>query len=205
MNKKLKEFYKSRYNLIKDKLDFSKIDITLVEDEFVMLKGDNPIMVIGEAPGGTEVELGKPFCGPAGKNLDYLISISGLTKEKDILITNALPFRTFENTEKGVKNRTPSKEELKVGSELLIEELKIVKPRIILLLGGSAKSAVKFIPELKEQMKTLQRDEYREIELYGFKTILTTTYHPSPLVYNTKAKAEILQNYFKNILSKIYK
>ena len=53
-------------------------------------------------------------------------------------------------------------------------------------------------------MKTLQRDEYREIELYGFKTILTTTYHPSPLVYNTKEKAEILKNFFTNILKEMY-
>ena len=205
MNEKLLEFYKKRYSIISNKLDFTNIDKTIVIDTNSKDKCSNPIMIIGEAPGGTEVELGKPFCGPAGKNLDYLISISGLDKAKDILITNALPFRTFANTEKGVKNRTPTKEELKIGSELLIEELKIVKPSVILLLGGSAKSAVKFIPELKEQMKTLVRDEYREIELYGFKTILTTTYHPSPLVYNTKAKAVILQNYFKNILPKIYK
>lgn len=50
------------------------------------------------------------------------------------LITNAFPFRTYENN----KNRTPSANELKIGAKLLEREIEIVKPSLILLLGNSA-------------------------------------------------------------------
>ena len=200
----LKEFYDKRWDAISNKLT-KFVDSTDVRDPFIDSKKNNPIMIIGEAPGGEEVKLGEPFCGPAGKNLRYLISESGLNRETDFLITNALPFRTFQFTDKGTKNRTPTKEELRIGSLLLEQELIMVKPSIILVLGGSAKTALKFIPDLHKEVKDLHRGEWKEIDIYGFKTIITHTYHPSPLVYNQKSKAEDLKYYFKKTLPLIVK
>ena len=204
MLKKLIKFYKERYNKIKDKLDFTYIDKTQVNDPFLNIKKDKIILIIGEAPGRTEVELKKPFCGLSGKNLLYLINQSGLNRESDFIITNAFPFRTFESISKGVKNRTPNKKELEIGSELLIEELKIIKPDIILLLGGSALKSIKYIPEINENVKDLKRNEFKNINIFGFNTIITRAYHPSPLVYNTKSKADDLILYFGKLSNVFY-
>jgi len=201
---KLTEFYDKRWKTIQKRLS-ELVDPSDVRDPFVDIKRENPIMIIGEAPGGTEVEVGQPFCGPAGKNLSYLIDYAGLDRAKDILITNALPFRTFQNTSKGRKNRTPTKEELQIGSILLEEELILVKPSVILILGGSAKTAVKYIPDLYNTVKNLERNSFKEIEIYGFKTTVAFAYHPSPLVYNTESKANNLKFFFKNILPKLFK
>lgn len=199
----LTEFYDKRWDAISEYLT-NRVDSTDVRDPYIDIKKSNPIMIIGEAPGGEEVTKGQPFCGPAGKNLRWLIKESGLNRKTDFLITNALPFRTFQQGEVGIKNRTPTKNELQIGSVLLEQELQIVKPSVILVLGGSAKTALKFIPSLYKEVKTLQRNTWKEIEIFGFNTIVTHAYHPSPLVYNQKDKATDLKNYFRNILPGIF-
>ena len=119
---KLEEFYKNRKNFI----NFENVDYTDVYDSYLDKKIDNPIMIIGEAPGANEVKEKQPFVGMAGKNLDYLIKLSGLDRKKDFLITNAFPFRTFE----GNKNRTPKAKELKEGAKLLLKEIEIVNQNL---------------------------------------------------------------------------
>lgn len=200
---KITEFYDLRWKILSSVFT-GLVDSTDVRDPYISIKKKNPIMIIGESPGSEEVRLGQPFCGAAGKNLTSLIELSGLDRKTDFLITNAVPFRTCEYGVKGLKNRTPTKDELREGSMLLEQELVMVEPHIILMLGESAKSAVKFIPDLYDVVKNLQRGESKEIEIYGFKTIITYTYHPSPLVYNQKPKAQELQNYFTTTLTNLY-
>ena len=133
----LQAFYNKRLDYLKSKsqLNLEKVDFTQVTDPYLSVKAQNPIMIIGEAPGANEVQFGEPFIGMAGKNLMSLITLANLNREKDILITNAFPFRTFETTTIGIKNRTPNTKELTFGATLLIEEIEIVKPRLILILG----------------------------------------------------------------------
>jgi DNA polymerase len=201
--KKLEKFYKNRFQKIKKelknnlKINLNEINNINVYDSFLFYKNENIILIIGEAPGSKEVELKKQFCGPSGKN-------SSLNRESDFIITNAFPFRTFSITNSSIKNRTPNIEELKIGSKLLIEKLKIIKPKIILLLGGSALKVIKYIPELNENLKNLNRNEFKEIDLFDFKTKIMRAYHPSPLVYNQKIKKEDLIKSF-NLLSFEYK
>ena len=149
-------------------------------------------MIIGEAPGFNEVKLGEPFVGKAGENLNYLISLSGLDRKKDFLITNAFPFRTF----KGAKNRTPSVKELKIGAELLKKEIEIVKPRLILLLGNSAIKAFSYLcPEVKNLKKC------------GFYNVcnlkIGVCYHPSPLAFNRKEIRNSLEKFFTRLPKEI--
>jgi uracil-DNA glycosylase family 4 len=125
----LKLFYKQRRSYIQKFLN-KNIDFTDVIDPCIDEKKDNPIMIIGEAPGKKEVELKSPFVGKAGENLNYLIKLSGFDRCKEFLITNAFPFRTYENN----KNRTPKANELKIGAELLKKEINIVKPSILSLI-----------------------------------------------------------------------
>ncbi len=187
---KLKEFYKKR-DFIKQYVN-ENIDFTEVFDKFIDEKIDNPIMIIGEAPGLNEVKQGEPFVGKAGENLNYLISLSGLDRKKDILITNAFPFRTY----KDLKNRAPSAKELKIGAELLKKEIEILKPKLVLLLGNSAIKAFSYVcPEVKNLKKC------GFYEVCGLK--VGVCYHPSPLAFNRKNIRKSLEEFFKKIKEEI--
>ncbi len=183
----LKDFYKRRADFIRKDIS-EKIDFTDVFDPFIDEKVDNPIMIIGEAPGENEVKKQEPFVGKAGENLNYLISLSGLDRKKDFLITNAFPFRTIE----GKKNRTPKASELKKGSFLLKKEIEIIKPKLILLLGNSSIKAFSYLyPEVKKLKKC------GFYKLNGLK--IGICYHPSPLAFNRKEIRSSLEKFFKKL------
>ena len=187
----LKEFYLKRKDYIKKYFN-ENIDFTDVYDKYLDEKNSNPIMIIGEAPGVNEVKLKEPFVGKAGENLNYLITLSGLDRKKDFLITNAFPFRTFQNN----KNRTPSAKELRKGAELLKKEIEIVKPKLILLLGNSSIKAFSYIcPEVKNLKKC------GFYNVCGFK--IGVCYHPSPLAFNRENIRKSLEEFFKMLPKEI--
>jgi len=189
---KLKEFYLDRKNHI----DFENVDYTDVFDPYLNEKISNPIMIIGEAPGSNEVKEKQPFVGMAGKNLSYLISLSKYDRKKDILITNAFPFRTYKNN----KNRTPKAVELKEGAKLLLEEIKIVKPKLILLLGNSAIKAFSYLPiPNSKDVKSFTRNSINKFDFGFYKTKVGVTYHPSPISFNRKDIRQNLEEFFKKI------
>ncbi len=194
MKNRLLEFYSSR-KVFLDELDSSLIDRSLVYDrEFGFV--DGAVMLIGEAPGENEAREGRPFCGAAGKNLAKLIEASGIDRKK-LLITNAFAFRTFEPSERGIKNRTPNTAELTLGASMLLQEIEIVKPKVIVLLGGSAEKAAMKLQDLKLKtaFKSLQKHEIKNISgLY-----LAKTHHPSPLVFNRADKRAELYEFFDRL------
>ena len=85
------------------------------------------IMFIGEAPGAKEDELGRPFVGAAGKFLDELIESIGL-KRSDVYISNVVKYRPPDN-------RDPTPEEKEQCMPWLMQEIAIIKPRVIVPLG----------------------------------------------------------------------
>lgn len=192
------EFYSSR-KLLLDTIDSKFVDKSLVYDreyDFSL----SPIMLVGEAPGESEAREGRPFCGAAGKNLAKLIESSGLDRKK-ILITNAFAFRTFEPGAKGAKNRTPNSKELRLGASMLLTEIKIVKPKLIVLLGGSAEKAVSKLEDkaLKEAFKALSRHDITKISHDGRELLVAKTHHPSPLVFNRPDKRAELYAFFDKL------
>ena len=192
----LKKFYLGRKNFI----DFKNVDYTDVYDPYLDNKIKNPIMIIGEAPGANEVAQKEPFVGMAGKNLNYLIELSGFDRKKDFLITNAFPFRTFD----GNKNRTPKASELKAGAKLLLQEIEIVKPKLILLLGNSAIKAFSYLPiENAKDVKSFQRNSINEFKFPFYTTKIGVTFHPSPISFNRKDIRNDLENFFKGLKNEI--
>ena len=91
-------------------------------------------MIIGEAPGRDEDEIGKPFVGVAGLLLDKMLSSIQLNREK-VYITNIIPWRP-------PKNRTPSSEEILQCLPFIQKHIEIFKPKFIFLLGGTASKAI---------------------------------------------------------------
>lgn len=88
------------------------------------------LMLIGEAPGYWEDIKGKPFVGKAGQLLDRILASVGFTRN-DIYICNTIKCRPPEN-------RNPLPEEKSACEEYLLQQIEIIKPKIILICGGVA-------------------------------------------------------------------
>ena len=103
----------------------------------IVFSDGNPnakIVLIGEAPGADEDATGTPFVGRAGKFLSKLIEESGLSRKDDFYICNTVKCRPPEN-------RVPTDEEKALCEKYLFEQIKMVKPKVIVLCGAtSAKS-----------------------------------------------------------------
>ncbi len=100
-------------------------------------KSESPVlMLIGEAPGETEVAKGRPFVGKAGKNLDEFLLLAGLNRE-EIFVSNAVKIRPTEVGPTGrYRNRAPNQEELSLFIPWLLREIEAVRPKALATLGN---------------------------------------------------------------------
>ncbi|MCL1977251.1 MAG: uracil-DNA glycosylase [Candidatus Bathyarchaeota archaeon] len=89
------------------------------------------IMFIGQNPGSEEDQTGRPFVGRAGKFLTKTLSEFGIKRE-DVYITNIVKHTSPEN-------RKPYPDEVATCLPYLTQQIAIIKPKIIVLLGASAK------------------------------------------------------------------
>jgi uracil-DNA glycosylase len=95
------------------------------------------LMVVGEGPGETEDELGRPFVGRAGQLLDRMLAAIGLPRE-DVYICNTVKCRATIPGPNGPRNRAPDQQEMENCRAFLNEQIEIVAPEIILALGAPA-------------------------------------------------------------------
>lgn len=91
---------------------------------------DAELMLVGEAPGASEDEQGRPFVGRAGKLLDEVLEAAGLARE-DVYITNVVKARP-------PRNRDPRAGEVAHHLPWLEAELALVQPRLVIPLGRHA-------------------------------------------------------------------
>lgn len=96
---------------------------------------DAQIMLIGEAPGREEEEAEKPFIGPSGQLLDEMLGSIGLSRNKNVYITNIINWRP-------PGNRAPSKEEVAISLPFLQKHIELKRPKIIILIGAVSASAI---------------------------------------------------------------
>lgn len=89
------------------------------------------IMLVGQNPGADEDETGRPFVGRAGKFLTKTLAENGLKRE-EVFITNIVKHVSPEN-------RKPYPDEVAACLPYLTAQISIIKPKIIVLLGASAK------------------------------------------------------------------
>ena len=88
------------------------------------------LVFVGEAPGETEDQLGRPFVGRAGQKLDEMIKAMGMSRT-DVYIANVLKSRPPDN-------RTPLPTEVERCAPYLAAQLRIIRPEVIVSLGGPA-------------------------------------------------------------------
>ena len=95
------------------------------------------LMVVGEGPGETEDQLGRPFVGRAGQLLDRMLGAIGLPRE-DVYICNTVKCRPTFAGPNGPRNRAPEPDEMANCRPFLDEQIEIVAPDVILALGAPA-------------------------------------------------------------------
>jgi uracil-DNA glycosylase len=95
------------------------------------------LMVVGEGPGETEDELGRPFVGRAGQLLDRMLAAIGLPRQ-DVYICNTVKCRPTLPGPNGARNRAPDQQEMENCRPFLDEQIAVVAPRVILALGAPA-------------------------------------------------------------------
>lgn len=149
------------------------------------ITGDGPIpadiLFVGEAPGKTEVEEGKPFVGMAGKTFEKYLNTIGLTRDK-IRITNTCYFRPIIVKEglsgrTSVSNRPPKQTEINLFKEVLDDEIQLVNPKVIVTLGNVPLKRLTDFKTIGECHGKLYYNE--ELKRHVF-----PMYHPSSLTYN---------------------
>ncbi len=118
--------------LMEEMKNFSGCSLKNTAKNFVFADGNfkAKIMIIGEAPGREEDNIGKPFVGAAGKLLDKMTKLIGFDRD-ELYITNVIPWRP-------PGNRTPTFEEINMFAPFLFRHIQIIKPKIIFSLGGTA-------------------------------------------------------------------
>jgi uracil-DNA glycosylase family 4 len=134
------------------------------------------LLIVGEAPGREEDIEGKPFVGRAGILLDKMLVAMGLG-ERDVHITNIVYWRP-------PGNRTPTAQEALACRPFLERQVALVKPRIVLALGGAA---AKQLFDVAEGIMRI-RGKWREAELGGHKVRAMATLHPAYLLRTPAAK-----------------
>jgi uracil-DNA glycosylase len=132
------------------------------------------LMLVGEQPGDREDRAGKPFVGPAGRELDRGLEAAGIER-RDAYLTNVVKHFKFEERGKRRIHQTPKRFEIDACTPWLEAELEVVKPEALVLLGAVAAKAL-----LGSSFKvTQQRGELLDSELAP---IVSATIHPSAIL-----------------------
>ena len=98
-------------------------------------------MLVGEVPGDREDREGRPFVGPAGRELDRALEAAGIERG-DVYLTNAVKHFKFEERGKRRIHQTPKKGEVDACLPWLDTEIKLVKPTAVVTLGATAAKAL---------------------------------------------------------------
>lgn len=128
------------------------------------------ILLIGEAPGAEEDATGIPFVGRAGKLLTKLIEESGFSRKDDFYICNTVKCRPPEN-------RVPTDEEKKCCEGFLLNQIKTVNPKIVVLCGAT--SAKSFLGD-KLKISQIRGKMFKLFDNID----ATVIFHPSYLLRN---------------------
>ena len=149
---------------------------------------DSNIMIIGEAPGREEDEVGRPFVGRAGKLLNEFLKSINLNRDS-VFIVNTIKCRPPEN-------RDPEASEISACSDYLDQQINIIKPKVLVLLGKIAANRLlgEDMPMSELRLKKFFIDKY-DIPIIVF-------YHPAYILRSPSQKKKVWDDlqYLKGII-----
>jgi uracil-DNA glycosylase len=144
------------------------------------------IMFVGEAPGKKEDETGMPFVGASGKFLNEMLTLNNLNRS-DTYITNIVKYRP-------PNNRDPLSSEKEAFWSYLVEQIAIIKPKVIATLGRHSGQA--FIKSLRIGV---DHGKPQQVELQNNDTSMTVNviplYHPAAALYNGSLRQTLLDDF----------
>ena len=136
------------------------------------------LMIIGEAPGEAEDNIGAPFVGDSGVLLKNLTSQVGLVFE-DSFVTNCVFWRP-------PNNRKPTQDEIFLCRPMILKQISLVNPKIILLLGSVA------LNMLFNEQQPITKIRGTKLIFEG-KTVVAT-FHPSYILHMPRQKQIVLED-----------
>ena len=100
------------------------------------------VMLVGEQPGDQEDRRGHPFVGPSGKLLDVALEQAGIDRSR-VYVTNSVKHFKFVVIERGRRlHKKPNAGEIRACNPWLQEEIRLLKPKVIVALGATAGQAL---------------------------------------------------------------
>jgi uracil-DNA glycosylase family protein len=151
------------------------------------------VMLVGEQPGDQEDRQGHPFVGPSGQLLDAALEAAGIDRTR-VYVTNSVKHFKFVVIERGRRlHKKPSAAEVRACNPWLQEEIRVVKPRVVVALGATAAQAL-----LGKQFRVTQ-DRGRPIPT-EFAEAVVATVHPSAVLRApSEAREEARQEFFADL------
>jgi DNA polymerase len=143
------------------------------------------MVLVGETPGDQEDRQGKPFVGPAGRELDRALERAGIER-KDAYVTNAVKHFRFQERGKRRIHQKPDGRHVKACRPWLDAELGLIKPEALIVMGATAAQALlgASFRVTKERGKLLETD---------LAPIVVATIHPSAILRERDDDARHLQ------------
>lgn len=138
------------------------------------------LMFVGEAPGKNEDLQGKPFVGASGKLLTAMLAGIGIARD-EVFITSILKYRP-------PNNRDPKPQEVRAFLPYLVQQIEIIQPKLIVLLGRHAMNA--FLPDLRIS------DVHGQLINKNDKAYLPL-YHPAAALYNGGLRQTLTEDFNK--------
>ncbi|GBC98532.1 hypothetical protein HRbin17_01045 [bacterium HR17] len=140
------------------------------------------VMFIGEAPGEQEDAQGRPFVGPAGRFLNELLALAGLSRD-EVFITNVVKCRP-------PNNRTPTNDEILACHPYLEAQIALIRPSVVCLLGSAALKAM--LPELKATVTQVHGQPFVKSGI-----VFVPLLHPAAALHQPKWKDVLRQDMLK--------
>jgi uracil-DNA glycosylase len=132
------------------------------------------VMIVGETPGDREDREGRPFVGPAGRELDKALEAAGIDRD-DVYVTNAVKHFRFEERGKRRIHQRPDARQVRACNPWLDAELRQVRPDALIVMGATAAKAL-----LGSSFRVTQhRGELLDSPLAP---LVTATIHPSAIL-----------------------
>jgi DNA polymerase len=153
------------------------------------------VMLVGEQPGDQEDRQGHPFVGPAGRLLDAGLEQAGIDRKR-VYVTNSVKHFKFVVIERGRRlHKKPSASQIRACNPWLQEEIRVVKPRVIVALGATAAQAL-----LGKQFRVTQN---RGTPIPSdFAEAVVATVHPSAVLRAPDdAREEARRDFFADLQS----
>jgi DNA polymerase len=162
---------------------FSECPLAMTATNLVFSDG-NPeagLVLVGEAPGAEEDLAGRPFVGASGQLLDRMLASIGLTRERDLLITNLIPWRP-------PGNRPPTETEVNTCLPFLLRHLTLLRPRLLVTLGALSTRALTG----RDDGIRRQRGRWQSVTIPGLPQEIPTLpmLHPAYLLRTPGAKKD---------------